>query len=244
MTKKEICKKAFGTFLPLLKEYEINLALKIDDKAHNACSLSDGILTVNTTIIGENEFESFISYYIQKLVLPVLRLETERLIVRRLEEKDEADFFEIASNEEITVKDGCEPYRSAAEFKPVFQKFLSDQYRFVAELKTEKKVVGIINFREIDWRAVEAFEIGFDVIQNYWRRGIAFEYLSAFLNFCLNKLRVDLITAGCVEGNEASMSLLRKLGFSYEGKLRKALYHGRFGAVDLHSFYIEKPLID
>lgn len=240
MNKTRICQKAFEAFQPLFDEYKINLELKIDDNAPKACSLDDDTLTINTSCIKEHEFVSFVGYYIQKLILPVLHIETERLIVRRLTEKDEADFFEIASNAEIAIKDGFRPYKSKEEFAPAFQKFLTDKYRYVAELKAENKVVGIINLRETEWRAVEFFDIGYDVNQKYWRRGIAYEYLSAFLDFCINHLHIELITAGCFDGNDVSMNLIKKLGFVYEGRLRKALWHGSLGAVDLHSFYIEK----
>lgn len=239
--KKELCEKVFNSFRAVLDLYKIKLRLNtVSESGENPCSLENGILTVNLAELKESELESFIAYNIQKLILPLLRLETERMIVRRLEKNDFEDFFEIASNENIGIKDGFRPYKSAEEFRPVFQKFLTDEYRYAAVLKSENKLIGVINFREIDTRAVTAFEIGYDVNENFWRRGYAYEFLSAFVSFCIKDLKVDLITAGCFEGNDASMNLLRKLGFCYEGKLRKALYHGIFGASDIHSFYIEK----
>lgn len=228
--------------MPVLAKFNADLQLMtVEDLSKPPCNVEENGLIVNLAALEASELESFVAYYIQQLVLPVLHIETERLTIRRIMEHNLEDFFEIASCVEIGIKDGFRPYESLEKFKPAFTRFLSDKYRCTVELKAERKVIGIINFRENDTRAVTAFEIGYDVNKKYWRRGYAFEFLSAFLDFCLRELRVDLITAGCVDGNVASMNLLKKLGFTYEGKLRKALYHGIYGATDLNSFYIEKP---
>lgn len=61
------------------------------------------------------------------------------------------------------------------------------------------------------------FEIGFQLMQRAWGRGVGTrlsQFLCAYAIECCNAYRIE---AGCLEGNTASASVLRKLGLNLEG---------------------------
>ncbi|HPG31012.1 MAG TPA: GNAT family N-acetyltransferase [bacterium] len=77
-------------------------------------------------------------------------------------------------------------------------------------------------------------EIGFGIITSMRKKGYCFEAVSELINWAFHQNRVKSIKANCDETNSASISIIRKLGFS-EGKrqngliewkkFRKILYH-------------------
>ncbi|GKX65345.1 GNAT family N-acetyltransferase [Inconstantimicrobium mannanitabidum] len=169
-----------------------------------------------------------------------LEINTERLLIRHIENKDRNDFFEIFSNEETAINDGIRPYvemdkRYEADFK-----YISDQMHFAIELKEGNKMIGIMHLTEILERAVECYEIGYDIHYAFRRKGYATEAINAIIEYCFNFLGIEMLVALVNEWNEESISLLNKLGFLQEGKIHKAQKHYKFGVVDQLSFYKER----
>jgi len=81
--------------------------------------------------------------------------------------------------------------------------------------------------------------IGYDLARPYWRRGIMTEALRLVIRYGFSGLRLNRIQALVVPGNEVSIGLLLKLGFSLEGLLRDyAFFKGRYN--DLLSYSLLK----
>lgn len=57
--------------------------------------------------------------------------------------------------------------------------------------------------------------------KEFWGRGYASEAWAILLDYAFQKLGLRKIIAGAVSGHEASLSVLRRLGFQTEGTLRK-----------------------
>jgi len=71
--------------------------------------------------------------------------------------------------------------------------------------------------------------LGYDLARPYWRRGIMTEALRIIIRYSFSSLRLNRLQALVVPGNEASIGLLLKLGFSLEGLLREyAFFKGRY----------------
>jgi RimJ/RimL family protein N-acetyltransferase len=74
------------------------------------------------------------------------------------------------------------------------------------------------------------FEIGFQLVRNAWGRGVGTrlgQFLCAYAIECCDAYRIE---GGCLEGNTASATLLRKLGLNLEGtrpgyRLKEAVRH-------------------
>ncbi|NJM06176.1 GNAT family N-acetyltransferase [Candidatus Gracilibacteria bacterium] len=80
---------------------------------------------------------------------------------------------------------------------------------------------GLHNFDVTPTRA----ELGYELGRTFWGRGLMREALLPVLGYAFTTLRLNRVEAVVDEDNERSKDLLRQLGFSYEGCLRKRFYH-------------------
>jgi len=67
-------------------------------------------------------------------------------------------------------------------------------------------------------------EIGYWLGRQFWGRGIATEAVRAVTEFGFTTLDLCRIYAGVFEGNAASARVLEKAGYTYEARLRKAVF--------------------
>lgn len=70
-------------------------------------------------------------------------------------------------------------------------------------------------------------ELGYTFHRAYWGNGYATEAVSQLLEFGFKTLQLERISATCHPGNIGSIRVLKKSGFSLEGRLRShRLVHG------------------
>lgn len=146
-------------------------------------------------------------------------IETERLILRKFEEKDLKDLYEYLSDEQTLI---FEPYKplTLAEAEIELNNRINNDEMIAVELKSERKVIGNVYFGERDFRAKE---IGFVFNRKYWKNGFAHESCQAVIKNAF-KNGTHRIFAECDPKNEASWKLLSSLGFVREGYLKQNIY--------------------
>ncbi len=145
--------------------------------------------------------------------------ETERLIIRKFQNSDLNDLYEILSDPE-TVK--YEPY-SPMSMQEVKESLLLrvESEEFVAvECKADSKVIGNIYLGKRD---CESLELGYVFNRRYWSKGYATES-GAKLTERLFESGIHRIYAECDPKNTASWELLERLGFRREAFLRQNVY--------------------
>ncbi len=173
-------------------------------------------------------------------------LETERLILRPFRKGDEDDIFAILLDKEgAYFCDGEEPFTPEDRFTPQYAELMDDyeqhKNRLMLELKGQNKVIGFVSFWKDDRRQVPAKELVYQLHPDYQRKGYATEAVGAVIRYLFAETDAQLINAKAVTQNAASQALLRKLGFTREGIIRKGSFYPPVGVVDLVSFYLEKP---
>ena len=231
----------------LCRRYQVDLKIRTDETIERKFAADEGpgkiILKMNPRNIEFPDYRETAGYAIGKLLLPRLRLETDRLVLRRFKAEDADDCFELLSDPVSTYMNCCEPFTEKnAEFEQRMQFFADQQTRYMVEYRENGKVIGTISLQEDDSRAVTAMEIGYGIHPAYQRRGIAFEALSALLALLQDGLGLSLVIAETLPENTASMGLLRKLGFQQEGLRHKAVWHDVLDRpVDMLSFYRDAP---
>lgn len=194
--------------------------------------------------IGEADFEEYLSYYIRKIILPCLRLETGRLVLRRFEMDDAQAYFSFFSDKDDAYMDEGTIFTAMDEEYDKLMASYAKQTRYSILQKGTGHIIGTINLMDINDRAVETMEIGYAIAPGYKRRGYAYEALSALLNYLLHDLNLDMVIAGAFPDNIPSLRLIEKLGFQYEGLKHKAFWNHMRGAMDLKYYFLEKPLLD
>lgn len=87
------------------------------------------------------------------------------------------------------------------------------------------KLVGGISYHSRS-RKVGTFAIGLDIHRPFWRRGYATDAIRLLLRYAFFERDHQRCNSACVDCNEASIALHRKLGFIEEGQRRRSIYFG------------------
>ena len=200
------------------------------------------VIALNTDEIAENEFEEFVSYNVRQVLLPRLRMETERLLLRRVQKEDaEAIFTDASDAYSCEMDSGEEPYTEMNEdFWNFVETLVNRETQYSVVLKETGEVVGCIRLKQDDSRQVDAMELCYGIYPGHRRYGYAYEAASALLALVQGELHLDLVLARVIKENEPSMMLLKKLGFEREGFQRKGFWNAKRGPVDIECFYRDR----
>ncbi|UOU96922.1 GNAT family N-acetyltransferase [Chryseobacterium daecheongense] len=149
-----------------------------------------------------------------------MKLETERLLLKEINENHVEDILRIRSNEIINQYVQRNPPKNnydALEFILTIKERTENNQTFYwgFSLKDQPNLIGTIclwNFSE-DRKIAE---VGYELLPEYHRQGIMSEALSAVLDFSFNELQLHEIVAMTHKLNENSKLLLLKHYFVLE----------------------------
>jgi ribosomal-protein-alanine N-acetyltransferase len=68
------------------------------------------------------------------------------------------------------------------------------------------------------------FELGYFIKPEYWGHGFGTEMSEAFIDFLFQNYNIHKIVASCNSNNQSSEHVMKKLGMTYEGRLRKVRF--------------------
>jgi ribosomal-protein-alanine N-acetyltransferase len=113
-------------------------------------------------------------------------------------------------------------------------------YAFGIEDPDTKEIIGGIGLHVVS-KKHRCCEAGYWLSRKYRGRGIAPEAVRLILAFGFRELKLVRIQAHVMAGNEASVRVLKKCGFTYEGTERMRLKHrGRWKDMMLFSILREE----
>jgi ribosomal-protein-alanine N-acetyltransferase len=158
--------------------------------------------------------------------LPELR--TERLLLRKFTLDDAADMFEIASDPEVARLVPWDMARSINDTRQSLQSMV-DSYRagrvmpWAVVLVNTGKLIGSCGYY---WWMVnhDRAEMGYVLARPYWNQGLMTEAGQAVIRFGFRVMGLHRVEARCLLDNSASEKVLLKLGMTFEGIQREALY--------------------
>jgi RimJ/RimL family protein N-acetyltransferase len=90
-------------------------------------------------------------------------------------------------------------------------------------IEVDRAAVGGIGFVLKDDIFRRSAEIGYWLGEEFWGRGIVSEALQAMTEYAFANFDLCRIYAGVFEWNTASMRVLEKAGYEFEGRMRKAV---------------------
>ena len=94
--------------------------------------------------------------------------------------------------------------------------------RFAIAEKESNRIIGTIFLGSFEGKRAE---IGYELSEDYWKKGIMSEAMKEVINIGFNQLALTRIQAFFCEENIASKNILEKFGFNEEGFLRQYEYH-------------------
>lgn len=173
--------------------------------------------------------------------LPIL--ETNRLVLRRIEKHDAESILTYLSDEDVMEHYGLGTFQNvedALDEISWYDSILKNNtgMRWGITLKEENKVIGSCGFLEMVAQHYRS-DIGYELSKEYWGKGIASEALAAVINYGFMEMKLQRIQALIEPPNIRSQKLVEKHGFVKEGLLRKYEYTcGKFD--DLYIFSLLK----
>jgi RimJ/RimL family protein N-acetyltransferase len=153
-------------------------------------------------------------------------IETSRLILRRLHAGDDAFIVEMLGDPAFVRYVGDKGVRTRADARRYIETGPVDSYErfgfgpFLVELKATGAPIGLCGLRKRE--ALPDPDLGYAVLPPFRRAGFAFEAAAGTLDHARRAWRLARIVAVTDPDNEASIALLRRLGFSFERMVRLA----------------------
>ena len=142
--------------------------------------------------------------------------ETERMILRKFEDKDMEVLYGLLSDEEVNTFLPWFPVKSFEETKAFYEKrFAGKKYYYAICFKEDSPAwkrnipIGYIKAEED-----ESHDFGYALRKEFWHMGIATEAGRAFIEY-LRKDGVPYITATHDRNNPRSGGVMRQLGMKY-----------------------------
>lgn len=156
-----------------------------------------------------------------------MKLIAERIIIRDMKLSDLESFHPLA-NSEFVLKYLCMYKMSKEESAQYIEKMIEKEQDFAIALKDSDVFIGKIHIDTDSLRYdVNSVELAYWLGEPYTRRGYMKEALKAFIEYLFWVKKYDSITVRVLAPNTASIALLRSLGFTQEGYLKRALkYEG------------------
>ncbi|MBK7104608.1 MAG: GNAT family N-acetyltransferase [Ignavibacteriae bacterium] len=156
------------------------------------------------------------------------RLETERLILRKIEYSDRFDIYEYAKNPEVAKYVLWEAHKSEID-TIAFLNLIYEGYNknepapWGIELKENSKIIGTVGFVNLN-KENNSGEIGFVLAQKFWNKGFVSEAVKKIIQFGFEEMKLHKIIARCKLENISSEKVLLKSGFIFIGILKDNLF--------------------
>jgi len=154
---------------------------------------------------------------------------TQRLLLREIQESDWREVLAYQSDPSYLQYKGWKE-RTPEDVQAFLGNFIDQQgeeprthFPLAITLKPNPRLIGICGIRKRTPETHQA-ELGYELANEYWRRGYATEAGRAMLYFGFEELQLHRISAWCIADNAASARVLEKLGMRREGRLREDRY--------------------
>lgn len=172
-------------------------------------------------------------------------LETQRLLLVKISPEHASDMYEYSSDPDVTRYLTWSCHLSAKEteryIKLLQKKYTAGVFNDWGLIhKGTGKFIGTCGFTSFDYGNNTA-EIGYVLSRDFWGMGLAVEAAKAVMEFGFDNFGLDGFCAKCMEGNDASMRVMQKLGMSFEGIYKNGMFiKGSYKTIIVYNVTKEK----
>lgn len=149
-------------------------------------------------------------------------LETERLILRKLQMEDIYEYYErLFGDGDVSRYMVFDPHQDISESLASLERKLEryeqeDYYCWGVTLKEEDGLIGLVELLRFD-ESANSCSFVYMLGCNYWNQGYGTEILKAVFRFAFEELEVERIVADHMAKNAASGAAMRKAGMKQIG---------------------------
>ncbi len=157
---------------------------------------------------------------------PVLK--TERLSLKQILPQHAQRIFEMRTNQRVNQFIARPEMPSLEEAKKLVERTqMAYQNKmgigWAGFLRDNEQLIGTCGFNSIDYPNLRA-EIGGELTTEYWGKNIAYEAVSAIVNFGFDEFQLHSIEAKVSPENRGAIYLLESLGFEKEAHFKDRIY--------------------
>ena len=151
-------------------------------------------------------------------------LETERLSLRDVELTDARFMLELLNSPGFLENIGDRGVRDEDQARAYIEERVLGSYRdhgfgmWLAVQKSDGAPVGLAGL--VRREGLDTPDVGYAFIQKVWGRGYAQEAAAAVLAHAQGPMGIPKLAAITTPENFASMAVLRKIGFTYQGMIQ------------------------
>ena len=149
----------------------------------------------------------------------MIKLETDRLILRKWAEADAQSLFEYAKDPAVGPIAGWPPHKSVEESLAVIRNVLNGEECYAICEKGKNKAIGAIELmlkgRTDRLKRDDECELGYWLGKPFWGRGYMPEAAGEIIRRGFEDLGMNTIWCGYYDGNRKSKRVQEKLGFVY-----------------------------
>jgi RimJ/RimL family protein N-acetyltransferase len=146
--------------------------------------------------------------------------ETERLLVRELQEEDWLHVFEMNTSIEVMRRIGEGKIKNKVDEQNGFKSIIVNYQKgtglgvWAVVIKTNNTFIGAASMTPL--ADENEIQLGYRLKKQYWEQGYGTEIAKGLVEYGFNYLHLDKITATTNLDNTASMRVLEKAGFRFE----------------------------
>lgn len=180
-----------------------------------------------------------------------INIQSTNLNIRALVKEDSNKLFNLYSDAEVQQYTDIEILRSLNDTQKLintWSKEADEQELIFLGIfsRATKDFLGTISLFNID-RKHSFASLGFQLVKDYWGRGIMNESLNNFIKFVFEELNLHRIETQIYIENVRSINVLKRLGFKKDGQLRQNfLINGKYEDSYLFSIlrseFIKNPI--
>jgi RimJ/RimL family protein N-acetyltransferase len=147
-------------------------------------------------------------------------LQTARLCLRQFDRADAPFIFELLNEPSWLQYIGDKGIRTLSDAERYIEDGPVSMYArlgfglYRVELTPSGESVGMCGLIKRD--SLEDVDLGFAFLSRFWGHGYAYEAAAAVISYASMRLAIDRLLAITLPNNQASIKLLRKLGFTLE----------------------------
>ncbi|EJL75682.1 GNAT family N-acetyltransferase [Chryseobacterium populi] len=174
------------------------------------------------------------------------RIETERLILSQLKEKDIpfiVDYLQDKIFSELTSNIPYPYHKEDGEFwLKMSEKAFEDKTGFTFAIRNkEEKIIGAIGLHD---REDDKAELGYWMAKPFWNNGFVTEVAKAILDFGFKELKFNKIFATYFVHNPASGKIMEKIGMEKEAVLKQHIKkEGKYFDIIMYSVFRNKIIV-
>jgi [ribosomal protein S5]-alanine N-acetyltransferase len=168
--------------------------------------------------------------------------ETDNLIIRRFKPEDAEAFYMLNADSEVIRYTANNNFKDLAEAENFIRNY--DHYekydfgRWAIELKSSGECMGWCGLRHRP--ETQLTDLGYRYARKFWNQGFATEAALKCLELGFEKYSQTKIIGRVMEGNQASVRVLEKIGMHYIGEFEFDEHRGLLYSIEKADFLQKK----